>query len=258
MQLTVTGRHVNVTEPMKNYAREKLSHVMRERPHVNEVHIIMDVEKYRHRAELTVRGKNLDLFCQEETGDMYASIDGVLAKMERQLRRFKERHLRKHAAQSERAQHTFPEEASPTPEEPYITNRFAMRPMYLNEALLQMKVESHLFFVFLNEETKEVNLLFKSGPGTLALLSPKKITKQGRTSTYRMSVFDENSIQPDTKPRLLKKGKCDVEWLNPEEALDAMIKEGSRYRFFLNTSVQNACIAYRQASGDYALIEPRQ
>ena len=257
MQLTVTGRHVAVTEPMKNYAREKLSRVLRERPHINEVHVIMDVEKYRHRAELTVRGKNLDLFCQEETADMYASIDLVLSKMERQLRRYKERHLRKHKAHPEHAQRSFAEEESPLQEEPYITNRFAMKPMYLNEALLRMKVERYFFLIFLNADTEEVNLLYRSGPGEATQLEPKKIKGPNRRVTYYLRVFSEHSIQPDMRPRPLRRGKCYIDWLKPEEALGAMIKEGARYRFFLNKSVQNASLVYQQENGTYALIEPR-
>ena len=77
MQLIVTGRHVRVTGAMKEYAREKLGRVVTRRPHLNEAHVIMDVQKYRHIAEITVRGKGLELFCRAETPDMYASIDSA-------------------------------------------------------------------------------------------------------------------------------------------------------------------------------------
>lgn len=257
MQLIVTGRHIDVTEPMKRYAREKLSRIMRDRPHINEVHVIMDVEKYRHRVDLTVRGKNLNLFCREETPDMYASIDGALAKLERQLRRYRERHFRKHKPPPELARGAIPSEEPPDREEPYINQRLAMKPMYFNEALLRMKVERHFFLVFLNAETEMVNLLCRTGDHEIGHLVPKKIKDRGRGAKYQLRVFSEESINPDAKPRLLKKEKRYVEWSTPEEALASMTAEGKKYHFFISTAAQNACVIYQEANGNYALIEPR-
>jgi putative sigma-54 modulation protein len=242
---------------MKNYAREKMTRMLRERPHINEVHVIMDVEKHRHRVELSVRGKNLDLFCKEETVDMYASIDRALSKMERQLRRYKERHLRKHKAQHEPPSEVLLEEKAVEQEEPYIADRFAMKPMFLMEALLQMKVERHLFLIFLNAKTEEVNLLYRSGDGNIAHIEPKKIGKPDSRARYQLSIYGEDSIQPGAKIRPLRKGKHYVDWSTPEEALDIMVREGARYRFFLNRSAQNASLVYQRADGNYALIEPR-
>jgi putative sigma-54 modulation protein len=243
---------------MKAYAREKLHRILHGRPHINEVHIIMDVEKYRHIVELTVRGKNLDLFCQEETADMYTSIDNALSKMERQLRKYKERHLRKQQGHIQNRREAEQFEESAPPEEPQIANRLAMKPMYFNEAILQMKMDEHLFFVFLNAETGEVNLLFRDGDAAIVHLEPKKLKKPGKKIKYYRRVYDENSINPEEEPRLLKKSKIYVQWASPEEALTEMLKQGQKYYFFLNNSAENASMIYRQANGDYAIIEPRE
>ncbi|MCX6354407.1 MAG: ribosome-associated translation inhibitor RaiA [Candidatus Aureabacteria bacterium] len=255
MQLMVTGRHVNVTEAMKLYAREKLSRVMHERPHLNEVHLIMDVQKYRHLVEISARGKNLEVFCREETDDMYRSIDSAIAKLDRQLSKYKERHTRRQQKAT----------ASPTPssegeraKERYLALRVTMKPMFMSEALLQIKTEQHLFFVFLNAETEEVNFLYRSGDGEITYLSPKKIKGMDQPAQFHVRVFREDSIAPDAKPRGLRKKGCEVEWFSPEKALASMEAQGEKYRFFMNTAAENASVVYRQMNGTCAIIEPKQ
>jgi putative sigma-54 modulation protein len=258
MQLIVTGRHVSVTGAMKQYAREKLGRIMTERPHLNEAHMIMDVQKYRHLVEIAVRGKDLELFCREETSDMYASIDSAVAKLERQLRRFKERHTRKQKTLRQpprKAPRRRTGEAEP--EETGITLRFPMNPMFMNEALLQMKVQQHLFFAFLNADTERVNLLCRPGEGEIGHLVPKKLQGPGRPAVFRMRVYREESVTPDRKPHASRKEDCTVEWATPEEAVEAMAEAGAKYRFFMNTEARNPCVVYAQANGDYGLIEPR-
>lgn len=259
MELIVTGRHVNITGAMKEYAREKLGRVMTERPHLTEAHVIMDVQKYRHLVEITVRGKDLELFCHEETPDMYASIDSAVAKLERQLRRFKERHT---------ARKKTPRQLSPrgargpargaNADESGITLRFPMTPMFLSEALLQMKVQGHLFFVFLNAETERVNLLCHPGEGEIGHLVPKKLQGAGKPAIFQMRVYLEEAITPDRKPRAARRVNCPITWATPDEAVEAMTAIGDKFRLFMNSETRNPCVVYEQESGDYGLIEPRQ
>ena len=256
MELIVTGRHVSVTEPMKRYAREKLERVVRGRPHLNEARLVMDVEKYRHRAEITVRGKNLEIFCREETPDMYASIDGVLEKLERQLRRYRERHSRKAQKHQEllRAEEAPRSEAAPP--EPVIAQRIAMRPMFLREALLKMRVEGHLFLAFLDGDTNEVNLLYRANGGEVAHLTPKKLRGPEKEGKFRVRFYSEESIAPDGKPRLLRKDVVSVPWVEPEDALLRMRHSGETFRLFLNRETETPCVIFRQADGNYAIVEP--
>lgn len=258
VKLIVTGRHVDVTEAMKNYAREKLSRVMHERPHINEIHVIMDVQKYRHRVELSARGKNLELFCQEETADMYASIDRALAKLDRQLLRYKERHLRKHQPDQVRAGEALPSEEPAERDETSITNRFSMKVMYPQEALLQMKAARHLFFTFLNAETEEINLLYRLGEDEIGHLIPRKIKGMDQPAKFQLRAVREDSITTDSKSRSSRKEDHLVAWATPEEALASMLAAGEKYRFFMNTMAENASVVYRQVDGSYALIEPAE
>jgi putative sigma-54 modulation protein len=254
MQLIVTGRHVSVTGAMKQYAREKLERIVTERPHLNEAHLILDVQKYRHLAEITVRGKNLELFCRGETPDMYASIDAAAAKLERQLRRFKERHTRRG-----RTARRLPRRAAPRDEAERdgITIRFPMNPMAADEAILQMKVQGHLFFAFLNADTGRVNLLVRPGPEEIGLLAPQKLQGPGRPAVFRMRVYREEALGQGRRPRIVRKEDRAVGWCSPEEAVEAMASEEETYRLFMDIRTKAPCVVYEQKGGDYGLIEAR-
>lgn len=255
MQLIVTGRHVSITSAMKQYAREKLERIVTERPHLNEAHVIMDVQKYRHLAEITVRGKNLELFCRGETADMYASIDAAAAKLERQLRRFKERHAHKgKTPRRPTRQAARPDAAA---RKGGITLRFAMNPMHVEEAVLQMKVQGHLFFAFLNADTDRVNLLVRPGVGEIGHLAPMKLQGPGRPAVFRMRVYREEAIGMGRGLRPVRREDRAFGWSTPEEAMEAMAGEEETYRFFMNTETKSPCIVYERENGEYGLIEPR-
>ncbi|MEW6088261.1 MAG: ribosome-associated translation inhibitor RaiA [bacterium] len=96
MEIRITGRHVQVTNAMKDYVEKKLSHLEKYFNHIIEAHVIMDIEKKnRHRIEVVLHTNIGKIFGEEETEDMYASIDKVLEKMEVQLKRQKEK-IQKH------------------------------------------------------------------------------------------------------------------------------------------------------------------
>jgi putative sigma-54 modulation protein len=88
MAIEITGRHVSVTDSIREHGRKRLEKLVAEFPRVDNIHMILDVEKYRHQAEVVVHGRRHILVeARETTDDMYASIDGVVDKVEKQLRR---------------------------------------------------------------------------------------------------------------------------------------------------------------------------
>lgn len=91
MEIRIAGRHIRVTDAMKDYARKKLSHLERYFNHIIEAHLIMNVEKNVHKIEVVLHTNVGKIFGEEKTNDMYASIDKVLEKMEVQLKRQKEK-----------------------------------------------------------------------------------------------------------------------------------------------------------------------
>lgn len=90
MNTTITGRHVEVTEALDQYVREKLDHVIRHFDHVTRCHVILSVEKNVQKAECTLHVKGKDLHTEATGADLYAAIDGMIDKLDRQVRKHKE------------------------------------------------------------------------------------------------------------------------------------------------------------------------
>ncbi|MCB1867995.1 MAG: ribosome-associated translation inhibitor RaiA [Gammaproteobacteria bacterium] len=91
MQLSVTGHHVDITEAMSNYVNSKFERLERHFDHVTNVHVIMSVEKLRQKAEAKMHVNGADIFADCEEEDMYTAIDGLVDKLDRQLKKHKEK-----------------------------------------------------------------------------------------------------------------------------------------------------------------------
>lgn len=92
MHISVTGRHIEITDAIRDYTHDKLQHALLDYPRIESVHVILAVEKYRHLAEVVVQAPNhVRVEAKEETDDLYASIDSAIEKAEKQLRRHRDR-----------------------------------------------------------------------------------------------------------------------------------------------------------------------
>lgn len=91
MQISVTGHHVDVTEALKNYVLEKMQRIERHFDKIVNVHVVLEVEKLVQKAEATVQVNGASLFAQEESEDLYAAIDGMVDKLDRQVVKHKEK-----------------------------------------------------------------------------------------------------------------------------------------------------------------------
>jgi putative sigma-54 modulation protein len=91
MQINITGHHVDITDALRDYVTEKFNKLERHFDHVTNVHVILTVEKQLQKAEATVHASGADLFAQHDTDDMYASIDGLIDKLDRQILKHKEK-----------------------------------------------------------------------------------------------------------------------------------------------------------------------
>ena len=98
MQLNVTGRRLEITDALESYARTKLGRLERHFDHVTNVHLILSVERERHRAEATVHVTGRELFAEAVEGEMYAAIDVLADRLDTQIRRYKERTTDHHRA----------------------------------------------------------------------------------------------------------------------------------------------------------------
>jgi putative sigma-54 modulation protein len=172
MQVRVTGRNIDLTEAMKDYVHKKIGRLDKylEEPIV--IQVVLSVEKFRQIAEVNISSKSGNFRGSEESHDIYASIDMVMDKLEKQVRRRKEK-------LQNRSWEPISEMLLTVSEEPVEDSRvvevkrFAMKPMSLDEAILQMDMSEDHFMVFLNANTTQVNVLYRRKDGRYGLIEPE-------------------------------------------------------------------------------------
>jgi len=173
MRITVKGKNIAVTPALREHVEKKLGKLPRYFDSIKEATATLSVEKNRHIVEVTMPlNGGMLLRAEEETQDMYASIDLVVEKLERQIEKYKTRIARKLKDGS--LKDLTPVSGGVEDDEPRIvrTKRFAMKPMPVDEAILQMNLLGHDFFVFCNAETDEVNVVYQRRDGNYGLIEP--------------------------------------------------------------------------------------
>ncbi|MFB3816783.1 MAG: ribosome hibernation-promoting factor, HPF/YfiA family [Candidatus Methylomirabilales bacterium] len=172
MRLSVKGRNLEITEPLKRYAEEKVQRLTKYLDQIVTGHVVLAVEKHRQIAEVTLRVRDLTIRAEESTDDLYSAIDLVTEKLERQILRYKERIVGHGAPRSgpEARGATAPEAAEPRVVK---TKRFAVKPAAVDEAVLQMNLLGHSFYVFRNAKTDEVNVVYRRKDGHYGLIEPE-------------------------------------------------------------------------------------
>ena len=174
MQYIISGKNIDVTEGLKAAVQEKLGKLERYFNDSTEVHVTMSVEKERQKIEVTIPVKGSVIRAEEVSDDMYVSIDLVEEVIERQLRKYKTKIVNKQQGTGN-FQKTFVEDDFIEDEDVKIirTKRFGIKPMYPEDACVQMELLGHNFFVFRNAETDEVNVVYKRKGNTYGLIEPE-------------------------------------------------------------------------------------
>ena len=181
LPIQVTGRHVSVTEPMKDYAIKKVEGLHLDYPRIIEAQIILDVQKYRHTAEVILFCANhITIEADAETTDMYASIDEVMNKIAQQMRKYKTKIMRQHRPRKGEVRHVEEQVLSlegfgeHEESEPSViqTEKYPVKPMYIDEAVLQLEMSSRQFVVFHNAKTAKVNVLYRRKDDGFGLIEP--------------------------------------------------------------------------------------
>ncbi len=180
----VTGRHLQITEAINDYVTRKIEGLHLDYPKIIEAHVILEVEKYRHSAEVVlVCSNHITIEACEETNDMYAAIDAVVDKVGRQMRKYKTRLMRSHRPRKDIVQHLEEIVLHPEPElaeangehhEHAIvrTERYTVKPMFVDEAVLQLEMSHRQFLVFLNARNSRVNVIYRRKSGDFGLIEP--------------------------------------------------------------------------------------
>ncbi len=175
MRTIVSGKNFDITDPLRDRVYKRLSKFEKYFGPDTEAHATLSVEKNRHIIEVTIPFNGVILRGEEATGDMYTSIDNVVDKLERQMRRQKTKLERRNKDGNIRFENWTPPVEEYEDEEVKIvrTKRFAMKPMPTEEAVLQMELLGHNFFVYSNAETEEVNVVYKRKDGNYGLIEPE-------------------------------------------------------------------------------------
>ncbi|WP_026975734.1 ribosome hibernation-promoting factor, HPF/YfiA family [Alicyclobacillus contaminans] len=190
MNIQVRGDHMEITPALHEYAQKKIGRLSKyfDAPPEREVSVTMSVERGIHRVEVMIQVHGVLFRAEEKSGDMYASIDVVLDKLEQQIhkhkaklnQRFREKGVRTRIGSSEDQGAFQLASTAAYEDEPDLLDdlvrikRFPMKPMDVREALMQMDLLGHDFYVFTNAETDEVNVVYRRKDGTYGLIEPNE------------------------------------------------------------------------------------
>lgn len=172
MNIIVNGRHFEVTPALRSYAEEKLGKFDRYLSNITEAVITLTVEKYRHKVEVLLKANGMLIQAEGVTGEIYSSIDEVVEKLEKQVKRYKEKLCSHRKGEGKPAAPP----SAPEQESGVIIKRkrFDMKPMTPDEAAMQMELLDKNFFVFSNHATGEINVIYRRNDGNFGLIEPAK------------------------------------------------------------------------------------
>ena len=174
MKFVIIGRNIEVTPGLKSAVEDKLGKLEKYFNEDTEVHVSLSVEKERQKIEVTIPVKGSIIRSEQVSSDMYVSIDLVEEIIERQLKKYKNKIIEKQqdAVAFSKA---YVENDSFDDEEIKIirSKKFEIKPMYPEDACVQMELLGHNFYVFINAETDQVNVVYKRKGDTYGLIEPE-------------------------------------------------------------------------------------
>ena len=173
MKFIISGKNIEVTEGLKTAVEEKIGKLDKYFTEDTEIHVTLSTQKDRQKIEVTIPMKGNIVRAEQESNDMYVSIDLVEEIIERQLRRYKTKIIERQQATVNLSKEFIEEEVDDEEIKIVRTKRFAVKPMDVEEACVQMELLGHNFFVFRNAETDEVNVVYKRKGNTFGLIEPE-------------------------------------------------------------------------------------
>lgn len=176
MKMTISGKNMAVTDALKDVIEKKMGKLDKYFYQDVPANVTLSVEKNRQIIEVTIPFSGAIIRAEEATDDMYQSIDKVVDVLERQVRKHKTKLQKKNKGfETIRFENIQALPSQGNEKEPSIvkTKKFAMKPMDAEEAVLQMELLRHAFYVFRNSETNEVNVVYKRKDGNYGLIEPE-------------------------------------------------------------------------------------
>lgn len=174
MRYIISGKNINITDGLRDAVESKLGKLERFFSPDTEVHATLSVEKGRQKIEVTIPIKGNIIRAEQDSTDMYVSIDLVEEIIERQIKKYKTKIVDKKQSALAFSDTFIQEEAEPEETINIVkTKRFAMKPMDPEEACLQMELLGHSFFMFLNAETEQINVVYKRKANSYGIIEPE-------------------------------------------------------------------------------------
>jgi len=178
MQVNITFRHLEPTEALKSHAKEKVEHVQRYIDRPSGAHVVLYVENLKHHADITMKAGPFLVRGQAKSEDMYASIDAAAEKIERQLKKHKEK-LKNHKVPAPAngwkpldVRHDVLSQNQPS-DRVVKSTTFQAKPMSLDEAILQLDLLQSQFLVFQNAKDHAINVVYRREDGNLGLIEAR-------------------------------------------------------------------------------------
>ena len=174
MNIQITGKNIPVTDSLRETVQKKLKKLDRYFEPDTEVTVVLSIERARQIVEVTIPLSGVILRGEESTDDMYSSMEGVVRKLEKQIHHHRTRLERRLRGDAFYDLSGAPEEGDAEPAQKVVrTKRFAVKPLDVDEAALQMQLLGHDFFVFMNADSGEVNVIYKRKDGNFGLIEPQ-------------------------------------------------------------------------------------
>lgn len=176
MKLIVQGKGMNLTDDVINYAEKRFATAERYFENIQEANLIISKERGLFKSEVTISMSGTVIRGESKTQDIYASIDDVLDKIKRQIKKYKESFVERRRETKKFLEKTEASTSETTVEDfPKIVKvkKFVLKPMDEEEAIMQMELLGHTFFVFLNSNTDKINVVYKRNDGNYGLIEPE-------------------------------------------------------------------------------------
>ena len=177
MRYTITGRNIELTAGLKAAVEERLNKLEKNFTPETEVDVTLSVEKDRQKVEVTIPNKGHVIRSEQVSSDMYVSISLVEEAIDKQLKKYRTKMISKKMAAAENFKQSYYEDVDEDEEEDIKivrTKKIDRKPMYPEDACLEMELTGHDFFVFVNAETDEINVVYKRKGNTYGLIEPEE------------------------------------------------------------------------------------
>lgn len=244
MRINITGRHLDVTPAIKEYIEKKSEKIKYFFPHVMDVNVYLIFKKGTNKVEVNVNSEGKTFFCEASSEDMYASIDSVFDKLERQVRKFKEK-IMNHKSVTGMAMNFLKKRQS---EESSVritkVKEIPPKPMTGHEIILQLSMDSHRFEIFKEDREKDyAAVALKQGKNLYSI-----IDKQNGGWIKKDFLLNDNEIE------LKKTDPMEVVEINQEQAIEQLIGKDEDYLIFYDTEHENLSILYVRKNHTLGLI----